>query len=268
MARRFGQPFPVENRPGADGLLAVEVMLAAWPGESLLVTPAGALTLAPVLRTPTLVADPLETLTPIAALASDAFGLFAAPGLPVGTLPDLVAHARAAGPATLNWFVSPGPPTLVMRGFLREAGLPEMAFISYRGVPSALADLAAGRLHVLFVPLAGAAPLVRDGRAKLLAVASQARVVAAPDTPTGMEASFPSLLQEGLLALFGWRGMPSPTAEMLASEALSAMAALGDRLTARGQSVRPERLQDFAGLLRSERARLAALARDFPQPPA
>jgi hypothetical protein len=62
--------------------------------------------------------------------------------------------------------------------------------------------------------------------------------------------------------------MPPGTAEMLASEAQSAMAALGDRLTGRGQSARTERLQDLAGLLRSERARLAALARDFPQPPA
>jgi tripartite-type tricarboxylate transporter receptor subunit TctC len=268
LARRFGQPFPVENRPGGDGLLAAEAMLAARPGEALLVTPAGALTLAPVLRIPPLAADPLDALTPIAALASDTFGLFTTPSLPVGSLTDLVAHTRAAGPATLNWFASVGPPTLVMRGFLREAGLSEMAFISYRGVPPALADLAAGRLHVLFVPLAGAAPLARDGRAKLMAVASSARAAAAPDTPTGTEAGFPSLLQEGLLGLFGWRGMPPGTAEMLASEAQSAMTALGDRMTARGQSARSERLQDLGGLLRSERARLAALARDFPQPPA
>jgi hypothetical protein len=90
----------------------------------------------------------------------------------------------------------------------------------------------------------------------------------APDIPTGIEARFPSLLQEGLLGLFGWRGMPPGTAETLASEAQSAMAALSDRLTARGQSPRQERLEDLAGLLSAERARLAALARDFPQPPA
>ncbi len=72
---------------------------------------------------------------------------------------------------------------------------------------------------------------------------------------------------KGLLGLFGWRGMPSGTAEMLAAEAQSAMVALGDRLAARGQTARPERLGDLGGLLRSERARLAALARDFPQPP-
>jgi tripartite-type tricarboxylate transporter receptor subunit TctC len=120
----------------------------------------------------------------------------------------------------------------------------------------------------LFVPLAGAAPLARDGRAKLLAIASPARTAAAPDIPTGTEAGFPALLQEGLLGLFGWRGMPSGTAETLASEAQSAMTALAGRLTARGQSVRPERLQDLGGLLRAERTRLAALARDFPQPPA
>lgn len=263
LSRRLGQPFPVENRPGADGLLGVEALLAARPGEALLVSPAGALTLVPVLRNPPLPADPLDTVTPVAGLASDVIGLFAAPDQ-TGSLAEVVARARAAGAGRYNWFASPGPPALVMRGFLREAGLEAAEHVSYRGVPPALLDLSAGRLQLLFVPLAGALPLVRDGRARLLAVASASRAAAVPETPTGAEAGFPALRQDGLIALFGWRGMPAATAALLAEEAQAAMASVRDRLAARGQVARTERLEAFGALLRADRMRLAALARDFP----
>lgn len=268
LARRFGRPFPVENRPGGDGLIGVEAMLAARPGEALLVTATGAVTLVPVLRNPPLPVDPLEAALPIAALAADGFGLFVAPGVPADSLAGLVAHARAAGPETLNWFAAVGPPTLVMHGFLREAGLSAMTLVTYRGVPPALLDLVAGRLHLLFAPIASGLPLLREGRLRLLATAGRARSAAAPDAPSVAEAGFPALLQEGTIGLFGWRGMPAEIAASLAAEADAAMAPLGERLVARGQAPRPERLRDFAALLAADRARLGALARAFPPPPA
>ncbi|MCB4822377.1 tripartite tricarboxylate transporter substrate-binding protein [Roseicella aerolata] len=268
LARRFGQPFPVENRPGADGLLAIEAMLAARPGEALLVSFTSALTVSPLLRSPPPPYEPLEALLPLAALAADAFGLFAAKDLPGEGLPGLVAEARAAGPARLNWYASPGAPFLAMRAFLREAGLAEMAYVAYRGAPAALADLAAGRLQAALVPLATALPLAREGRARLVATTGRGRAAAVPEVPTAAEAGFPALWQEGMLGLFGWRGMPPALAEALAREAGGAMAAIGGRLAARGQAARPERLQDFAALLAADRARLGALAREFPLPPA
>jgi tripartite-type tricarboxylate transporter receptor subunit TctC len=261
--RRLGQPFPVENRPGADGLLGAEALLAARPGEALLISPAGALTLVPMLRNPPLPVDPLDALTPMAALASDVLGLFAAPEL-TGTMPEVIARMRRAGAGGFNWYASPGPPALVMRAFLREADLEDLVHISYRGVPPALIDLSSGRLHLLFVPQAGALPLLRDGRVRLLAVAGNDRNAAVLDVPTSKEMGFPSLFLEGLIALFGWRGMPTQSMELLAREANTALASLDDRLMARGQIARRERLADLASLLRSDRARFAALLREFP----
>ena len=109
-----------------------------------------------------------------------------------------------------------------------------------------------GRLHLLFVPLARALPLLRDGRVRLLAVAGNDRNAAVPDVPTSKEMGFPSLFLEGLIALFGWRGMPTQSMELLAREADTALASLDDRLMARGQIARRERLADLASLLRSE----------------
>jgi tripartite-type tricarboxylate transporter receptor subunit TctC len=137
----------------------------------------------------------------------------------------------------------------------------------YRGVPSVLVDLTARRPHLLFVPLARALPLIRDGRAKVLAVANGTRLTAVPEIFTGLEAGYTSLFQERLVGLFGWCGMASARAEMLASEAQSTMAALSDHLPVRGQSPSPRRLQALNALLRSERAPLAGFVRDFSPTP-
>jgi hypothetical protein len=83
-----------------------------------------------------------------------------------------------------------------------------MAFVPYRGGPQALLDLAEGRIQAVVSTLAAALGRARGGRVRMLATAARARAPAAPDLPTAAEAGFPGFWVEGLLGLFGWRGMP------------------------------------------------------------
>ncbi|MBV1800414.1 tripartite tricarboxylate transporter substrate binding protein [Siccirubricoccus sp. G192] len=264
LAARWGKPVVVEGRPGADGIPALEAMLAAPPGEALFSTNHGVVTVTPILH-PRLGFDPMVELAPVVDLTADQFGV----AVPAATAPrdlaDLIARARER-PGALNWTAAAGPPYLAMRAFLRDAGL-DMAFVGYRGVGAAVVtELIAGRLDAMMVPLASVVGAAREGRLRVVAVTGPERAPALPEVPTSAEQGFPGFRQEGIHGLFGWRGMPEALRARIAAEAAAAVAepALAERLRAAGLLVRaggtPER---FAATLAEQREHWAALAREF-----
>jgi tripartite-type tricarboxylate transporter receptor subunit TctC len=145
-----------------------------------------------------------------------------------------------------------------------------MIYVSYRGTPSALVDLASGRIHAALMPLAPALPLVREGRVRLLAVTNRIRAAATPEVPTVAEAGAPALEMEGLLGLYGWRGMPEATRTELAFQAQQALSDPGvaERLRAAGMEPREASTPAaFAAELAAYRTRWAVLAREFGAKP-
>ena len=95
-----------------------------------------------------------------------------------------------------------------------------MAFVPYRGGPQALLDLAEGRIQAVVSTLAAALGAARGGgKVRMLATAARARAAAAPELPTAAEAGFPGSWAEGLLGLFGWRGMPEAARDALSAQA-------------------------------------------------
>ena len=199
------------------------------------------------------------------ATVTDFLGLFVAPTLPVQSVAEFVEHVRAR-PGTLNWWGSPGGPELNFRGFLRQAGGLDMAFVAYRGGPPALLDLAGGRIHAVLTPLAPALPLAREGRIRLLAVTNRTRATAAPEVPTVAEAGAPALAMEGLLGLYGWRGIPEAARAELAAQAQETLADPGvaERLRVAGMEPRGAATPAaFAAELAAFRAHWATLAREF-----
>jgi tripartite-type tricarboxylate transporter receptor subunit TctC len=263
LSRRRGHPISVENRPGADGVLGAEAFTQARPSEALFFSFPGVVTTAALMQD-RLPYDPAADLVPIHATVTDFLGLFVAPGLPAGSVAELVEHIRAR-PGALNWFGSPGGPYLVFRDFLRRAGGLDMAYVSYRGAPPALLDLASGRIHAALVPLAPALPLAREGRIRLVVVTNRTRAVAIPEVPTAAEAGVPALEIEGLLGLYGWRGISDAARAELAAQAQQTLADPGvaERLRAAGMEPRgPSTSADFAAELGTIAARWAALARE------
>lgn len=261
LAARWNRPVLVENRPGADGTLAVERMLAQRDGHhTLLFTFVAALTVSPLLHD-RLAFDPVGDVAPISSGAGDFAVVAAAPALPVSDLAGLVELARQR-PGALNWASGSGDIYMAFLGLVRRRGL-DMNYVSYRTPAPALSDLAEGRLDIAVLPLALALPQARAGRMRVLAAASPARSPAAPEVPAAAEAGFPELAFEGTLGFFGPSSTPAALRERIAAD-VRAIAADPDfraRLQSLGMVASAETPAEFAEIVEANRARWAGAAR-------
>ena len=256
LASRLGQPFPVENKPGADGILAGEAHAQARPGESLLLCGTGLASVVPLLR-PTM-PFAAEALAPVATTGREFMVLVVPGNQPVREVPALLAQARAQ-PGHLAWFAVSGLPDLAFRLFLRDQGL-EMTYVAYRASPPAALDLAAGRIQAALLPLTPVKALLQNGRLRALAVASRRRAPDLPEVPTTAEAGCPGLLAESVIGLFGWPGLAPAGRQALAAAtgAVLAEPASANRLLAAGILPAPDGPAALAEVVASQQAQARA----------
>ena len=131
--------------------------------------------------------------------------------------------ARAL-PGTLNAAAAPGNSDFVLAGFLKKMNL-QVAKVPYRDIMQAPNDLAEGRIQLLMSSYASMRGLIEAGKLKVLAVTSRKRVGIAPGIPTVAEAGFPFLGLDGLIGVFGPRGMPDALRESIAADIRAVVAA-------------------------------------------
>ncbi|MFN6994312.1 MAG: Bug family tripartite tricarboxylate transporter substrate binding protein [Aquincola tertiaricarbonis] len=203
VSSELGQQFIVENKAGAGGTLgASEGMRAAPDGYTLVFTTSSTHAISPHLmaRPPY---DPVKDFTPIAHVADAASVLLVPPTLPVKTVAELIAHAKAH-PGELN-YASSGNGTIVhltTEAFRSQAGL-QMQHVPDKGTGPALTDLAAGNVQVLFDSIPTGLPHVRSGRLKALAVTGEKRSPLMPELPTVAEAGLPGFSSVTWFGLYG-----------------------------------------------------------------
>ena len=183
LARAFGQPFVIDNKPGAGGTIgSAEVARAPADGQVLMVTSSTFSTSAAVQRTPYDAAGDFEA---VAMLASAPLVVLAAPNFRPGNLAELVAYARAnpdridygsAGPGSINH--------LAAALFAQKAGGLAMQHVPYRGMGPATTDLAAGTIQLLFTTLPSARGIIDGGRVKVLGWTAENRPAGGPMAPT------------------------------------------------------------------------------------
>jgi tripartite-type tricarboxylate transporter receptor subunit TctC len=214
----WGQPVVIENRPGGGLNLAAEIVSKSPPdGYTLLATPAGPLVTSQVLY-PKLDFDP-NTFVPVTLLAKGPFLLLVRSTLPVSTLTEFVAYAKA-NPGKLN-YASTGigsPPHLAAELLQAKAGL-RFGHVQYRGLTPALTDLMGGHVDIMFHDLASSGAQIKAGTVKALGVADSTQVPELPDVPA-MASYFP-----GFSAGF-WYAVVAPpeTPQRLADTISHAMA--------------------------------------------
>ncbi len=256
LAQRYGQPFPVENRPTGGMLPAGEAHATARPGESLLVAATGIASTVPLVAQGRLPFDPDADLVPVAAVASEFLGFAVPAASPARSVQDVLEAAKAQ-PGALNWYCVPGFMDLHFRLYLHEHRL-DMTQVAYRGSPPAVLDLVAERLQFGIVPLSSMLAAWRDGKLRVLAVCNAARAPAMPEVPTVAEAGLPALTYDPVTALFGWRGMPAAAREELSGVAGGIMRspAGSQRLTAGGLLVQGSTPDELAGIIAAQRARM------------
>jgi tripartite-type tricarboxylate transporter receptor subunit TctC len=262
LAQRWERPIVVDNRAGADGILAVQAFVQATDGHTLLLAFPGVVTVVPLLHR-ALPYDPVGDLVPITSVAKDFLAIAVTATLPAGSLDELVAVARSR-PGQLNWAAAPGAPYLTFLEFQRRAGI-TLTHVPYRSASLALPDLMAGEIQVAALPLSTALALTRDGKLKLLAVMALARSPAAHDIPTVAEAGHPELSVDAPLGLFGPKGIAADLRARIAADvaAIATEPAIRKRLEAAGMLAQSSTPDEYAAMLGEQRARWAALAQAY-----
>lgn len=259
LAKRWGQPVVIENKPGADGINAINAFVGAHDIHTLLFAASGTFTAHPT-QYAKLPYDPSD-LVPLARVSSTIIAVAVPTALKVNTLDELVALARKK-PGELNLAPTPGTTEITFDNFMKATGI-TMTKIPYGDITKALADLSENRVQVIVSGIAVVKSQVEAGKVKLLAVTSLKRASAAPDLPTATEVGYPSLALDGLIGLFGPMNLPAGTAERIAADvqAVAADPAIGPRLAATGQQLDPGGTAEFAAAVEAQRQSIAATAK-------
>jgi tripartite-type tricarboxylate transporter receptor subunit TctC len=223
---KFKQPSMIENRLGAGGNLGAEAIARAMPdGYTLGMVLSTTLTVNPSLFKK-LPFDPEKDFRPIAITTTSGNMLVVHPSIPVNSVADFVAFAKAAAARKEPIAYASGgngtPGHLVMESFRLHAGF-EAIHVPYRGNPPMVVDLLAGQVKIGFVTSAGMMDHVRAGRLRALGVARARRSPLAPDVPSIAESGYPDFSIENYHVMLAPAGIPEPIAAFLEREIQAAL---------------------------------------------
>lgn len=220
MTQSLGQPVVIENRPGADGIVAGEYVVKAAPdGYTLFFGTSTQVAALPFLRK-NVPFDPLVDYTPIGGIGNNSFFWVVHPSLPVRTLKELGEYGRA-NPGKLNGGSSSAVGSLAPATFAKAEKF-DLQVILYKSETTALNDLIGGRIQVMLIT-GTLAQHVRDGRARGLATLLTRRSKALPDLPTMTEAGIAPFPAVAFMGLFGPAKMPKEIVDRLSRELLAAL---------------------------------------------
>ncbi|MGE0580163.1 MAG: Bug family tripartite tricarboxylate transporter substrate binding protein [Reyranella sp.] len=220
-AEMWGQPVVVENVPGNSGAIGTDRVAKANPdGYTLLWSGNAAITILPSLQK--LPFDPLKDLAPITTTLVTSSILFVNNDMPVKSLAELIAYAKA-NPGKLS-YGSPGvgTPQHVATELLSSLAGIKMEHIPYRGAN--LTDVMSGVVPVGIQNAGAAMPFVNDGRVRGLALTAQKRAAGAPSLPTVAEQGFPGFEAVSWFALMAPTGTPKPILDKVRADALKVLA--------------------------------------------
>jgi tripartite-type tricarboxylate transporter receptor subunit TctC len=263
LSEALGQPVVVENRPGANGNIANELVAKAAPdGHTLALLADSQITINPHLyaRMPI---DTLRDLTPVHTVAANQFVLAVNPALPVKTFPEFIEFAKKASPPLA--YASGGNGSqhhLTMEMLKQRAGI-DMVHVPYRGGAPATTATVAGDTAAMWAGSSNA-PQIKAGRLRALAVSGAQRSVQYPELPTIGE-FYPGFANSIWLGLFGPAGIPEPVLTKLRAEIRRALESpdVKARFNAAG-GLEPyvTTLEEFNEIIRRDYAKYAKVVKD------
>jgi tripartite-type tricarboxylate transporter receptor subunit TctC len=262
VAARVGQEVIVENRPGAGSTLGLRAAAAADPdGYTIMFGSSGSLAVAPALYAK-LNLDVLKMFAPVASVSLLPQMLVVTSSLPVKTVQEFVAYAKA-NPGKLNFGAGLGTPPHLLSTLFKVKAEIDVTFVPYKGAASSVTDLLAGQIHYTVDGIGTLFPHVQAGKLRALGIARSERWPALPGVPTLVEAGYPDFTHDA------WTGVVAPAgtpAEIVAK----LNAAINDGLKspelkeslAKFQSIpKASTSQEFAEFMRREGAAWAELVK-------
>ncbi len=260
----FGQPVLVDNRPGADGMLAVESVVNAPPdGLTLVNVQSGSLTIAPTLYPNRVRYDPERDLAPITHTVRATFILTVNAQSNVRDIKELIA-ATQTKPGTGAIGHMPGAAYL---GALvaKQVTRADIELIAYKGQPAIWTDLYGGRILAGIEPVGGAFAQIRAGKLRPIALLGSTRTALLAELPTAAEQGFAGLEIDAWNALFARAGTPAAALERLNKEITGILRTpeVKDSLLAQGMEVEPSDAATLAKRVRDDRAKWARVIKEF-----
>ena len=263
LAQQTGQPFVVENRPGASGSIALNLAAKADPDGYTIFVMSSSWTVTPA-TIPNLPYDTLKDLSGITMLADIANALAMRGDRDIKSVGELISAAKAA-PGKMNAAViGAGSAThLTTERFRLSAGI-DVLSVPYKGTPEALTDVLSGRVDYCFCPIGNVMPMVKDGRLRALAVSSKHRTSTQPDLPTTEEAGVPNSAQPFWVGMGVPAKVPRDIVNRLHAETARALNSpeIRARWASLNQDVRIFTPEAFDALLREEVASNARLVKE------
>lgn len=245
-----GQQFLVDNRAGAAGNVGAEAASRApADGYNLLLVPASLATSASLYKD--IKFNLIRDFAPIAMLAQAPFVMAVHPSVPAKTVKEFIAYTRA-NPGKVNFAStgSGGINHLSGELFKGMAGV-DIVHVAYKGTNTAVPDLIAGQVQLMFTSTVSSLPHVKAGKLRALAISSEKRSLAAPDLPTVSESGVPGYESATWFALFTPTGTPRDLVTQMNALAVKTgqMPDVRDRLISQGaepQSMTPEQVGAYA----------------------
>jgi tripartite-type tricarboxylate transporter receptor subunit TctC len=263
VAAQTGQQVVVDNRPGAAGNIAVEILARATGDGHTLLYSSNAIAVSPGLYSK-LPYDPLKDLTPVTEVGATSLIFIVHPSLPIKSVPEFIAYAKAR-PGQLN-FASSGTGTsthLAPVMFSQRVGI-QTQHIPYKGTAPSLVDMIGGRTQFMMGAILTAVPHIRDGRLRALAITGKKRIASLPDVRTLDEGDLPGFVVTTWQGIFAPANVPPELLTRVNAEFVKAIKSPELRPKIEQQDMEPTAPGhvEFNAMYRAELARWTKVAKD------
>lgn len=254
LTESWGQQVVVENRAGANGIIGGDLVAKSKPdGYTMLLGVGSAIVINPFVYK-SLPFDPLRDLAPVTQIFANTFGLIVTPTLPVASVKELVALAKARPNQMTYGSAGLGNTTHLGAELFATASGVKLLHVPYKGTTPAQTDLMSGHISLMFVTTQGVASHIASGKIRILATCGTKRSAAFPKVPTLVESGYPGVAFAGWNGLLAPSGTPAEIINKVSREVGRHLTVpeFRERMSSLGADPVPTTPEAFAALIRTE----------------